>query len=275
MNETLNCSHKSVVCCVASHDAVRGLMEAQEEEVTEEGIQYVAMRNLFVREAKEAMHVRVEKKTRSTHVRESAERMAMSKTVNPFHSFMDPISNNPIFHMKHIKLIHLSDSLGSLSSCSWTPGWSSVGKWTQTTWHTVQSSSSSPVDRLSGRARLSSCTAPWLDGLNPGLPGEISPKLTGPHPSWVIRKKKLMQSAFACHRKASISCHLVKYIFHIATWAQTGAHTLQFEGPMLCSFGCWLENVFMLLLKKNKHLIFIILSIAAAPLFSLCLSTPF
>uniref|UniRef100_A0A671VAC2 Myomesin 1a (skelemin) n=1 Tax=Sparus aurata TaxID=8175 RepID=A0A671VAC2_SPAAU len=89
MTESLNCCHKSLVCCVASHEAVRGLMEAQEEEVTEEGIQYVAMRNLFVREAKEAMHVRVEKKTRSTHVRESAERVEMSKTVNPFHSIMD------------------------------------------------------------------------------------------------------------------------------------------------------------------------------------------
>uniref|UniRef100_A0A669BIN9 Myomesin 1a (skelemin) n=1 Tax=Oreochromis niloticus TaxID=8128 RepID=A0A669BIN9_ORENI len=40
-------------------------MEAQEEEVTEEGINYVAMRNLFVREAREAMEVKVEKKTRS------------------------------------------------------------------------------------------------------------------------------------------------------------------------------------------------------------------
>lgn len=122
MTESLNCCHKSLVCCVASHEAVRGLMEAQEEEVTEEGIQYVAMRNLFVREAKEAMHVRVEKKTRSTHVRESAERVEMSKTVNPFHSIVNPISNNPIFHMKHIKLIRLSDSLVSLFSCRWTPG---------------------------------------------------------------------------------------------------------------------------------------------------------
>lgn len=69
----------------SSHDVVRGLMEAQEE-VTEEGINYVAMRNLFVREARE---VKVEKKTRSKHVRESAERLEMSRMVNPFHSFVN------------------------------------------------------------------------------------------------------------------------------------------------------------------------------------------
>lgn len=60
-------------------------MEAQDE-VTEEGINYVAMRNLFVREAREAMEVRVERKTRTKHVRESAERLELSKTVNPVYS---------------------------------------------------------------------------------------------------------------------------------------------------------------------------------------------
>lgn len=60
-------------------------MEAQEEDVTEEGINYVAMRNLFVREAREALEVKVEKKTRTTHIRESAERMELSRTVNPCH----------------------------------------------------------------------------------------------------------------------------------------------------------------------------------------------
>ena len=59
-------------------------MEAQEE-FTEEGINYVAMRNLFVREAQEALEVKVEKKTRSKHVRESAERLEVCKTVNPSH----------------------------------------------------------------------------------------------------------------------------------------------------------------------------------------------
>uniref|UniRef100_A0A8D0CPC9 Myomesin 1a (skelemin) n=1 Tax=Sander lucioperca TaxID=283035 RepID=A0A8D0CPC9_SANLU len=65
----------------ASHEVVRGLTEAQEEDVTEEGINYVAMRNLFVREAREAMEVKVEKRTRTTHIRESAERMELGKTV--------------------------------------------------------------------------------------------------------------------------------------------------------------------------------------------------
>uniref|UniRef100_A0A671V884 Myomesin 1a (skelemin) n=1 Tax=Sparus aurata TaxID=8175 RepID=A0A671V884_SPAAU len=105
MTESLNCCHKSLVCCVASHEAVRGLMEAQEEEVTEEGIQYVAMRNLFVREAKEAMHVRVEKKTRSTHVRESAERVEMSKTMDTWVEFRrkmnpDNLTHRPEFIVK-------------------------------------------------------------------------------------------------------------------------------------------------------------------------------
>lgn len=58
-------------------------MEAREEDMTEEGISYVAMRNLFVREARDAMEVRVEKKTRSTHIRESAERMRLGQTVKP------------------------------------------------------------------------------------------------------------------------------------------------------------------------------------------------
>lgn len=61
-------------------------MEAQED-ATEEGIQYVAMRNLFVREAREALEVRVEKKTRTTHIRETAERMELGKTVRPFSFF--------------------------------------------------------------------------------------------------------------------------------------------------------------------------------------------
>lgn len=56
-------------------------MEAQEDDVTEEGINYVAMRNLFVREAREAVEVKVEKKTRTKHVRESAERLELGKTV--------------------------------------------------------------------------------------------------------------------------------------------------------------------------------------------------
>ncbi|KAM4605242.1 LOW QUALITY PROTEIN: myomesin 1a (skelemin) [Polymixia lowei] len=65
----------------ANHDAVRGLMEAQEGEVREEGVNYVAMRNLFSRESREAMEVKVYKKTRTTNIRESAERLEVGKTV--------------------------------------------------------------------------------------------------------------------------------------------------------------------------------------------------
>lgn len=77
-----------IVGCVTSHDVVRGLMEAQEEEVSEEGIQYVAMRNLFVREAREAVDVKVQKKTRTTRMRESAERVELTKTVVILHSLL-------------------------------------------------------------------------------------------------------------------------------------------------------------------------------------------
>lgn len=81
-----------------SHDVVRSLIEAQDEtDTTEEGINYVAMRNLFVREAKEAMEVRVEKKTRTTHIRESAERIELSKTVKPMKSKVD--SNHSTFSL--------------------------------------------------------------------------------------------------------------------------------------------------------------------------------
>lgn len=65
------------------------MIEAQDEETTEEGINYVAMRNLFVREAKEAMEVKVEKKTRTMHIRESAERMELTRTVKPAEPDLD------------------------------------------------------------------------------------------------------------------------------------------------------------------------------------------
>lgn len=79
----------SFVCRLNSHDAVRGLMEARDEEVSEEGIHYVAMRDLFVREASEATKVKVVKKTRTTCIRESAERVDLNKTVNSFESSVD------------------------------------------------------------------------------------------------------------------------------------------------------------------------------------------
>ncbi|XP_038573608.1 myomesin 1a (skelemin) isoform X1 [Micropterus salmoides] len=82
----------------ANHDAVRGLMEAREEEVTEEGINYVAMRNLFVREAREAVEVKVVKKTRATHVRESAERLELSKTMDEWAEFRKKMNPDSLTH---------------------------------------------------------------------------------------------------------------------------------------------------------------------------------
>ncbi|XP_068458688.1 myomesin 1a (skelemin) isoform X2 [Clinocottus analis] len=82
----------------ANHEVVRGLMEAQEEEVTEEGINYVAMRNLFVREAREAVDVRVEKKTRTTHIRESAERVELSKTMEEWTEFRKKMNPDSLTH---------------------------------------------------------------------------------------------------------------------------------------------------------------------------------
>ncbi|XP_028282847.1 myomesin 1a (skelemin) isoform X2 [Parambassis ranga] len=82
----------------ANHDVVRGLMEAQEEDVTEEGINYVAMRNLFIREAREAMEVKVEKKTRTKHVRESAERVELNKTMEEWAEFRKKMNPNSLTH---------------------------------------------------------------------------------------------------------------------------------------------------------------------------------
>ncbi|KAM6919278.1 myomesin 1a (skelemin) isoform 3-T5 [Xenentodon cancila] len=82
----------------ANHEVVRGLMEAQEEEVTEEGINYVAMRNLFVREAREAMEVRVEKKTRRLHIRESAERLELSRTMEEWSEFRKKMNPDSLTH---------------------------------------------------------------------------------------------------------------------------------------------------------------------------------
>lgn len=82
----------------ANHEVVRGLMEAQEEDASEEGISYVAMRNLFVREAREAMEVRVEKKTRTTHIRESAERVELGKTLEEWSEFRKKMNPDSLTH---------------------------------------------------------------------------------------------------------------------------------------------------------------------------------
>uniref|UniRef100_A0A3Q1AWC9 Myomesin 1a (skelemin) n=1 Tax=Amphiprion ocellaris TaxID=80972 RepID=A0A3Q1AWC9_AMPOC len=82
----------------ANHEVVRGLMEAREEDVTEEGINYVAMRNLFVREAREAMDVKVEKKTRTKQVRESAERLQLGRTMDEWSEFRKKMNPDSLTH---------------------------------------------------------------------------------------------------------------------------------------------------------------------------------
>ncbi|XP_077415653.1 myomesin 1a (skelemin) isoform X2 [Vanacampus margaritifer] len=82
----------------ANHEEVRGLMEAREDDVTEEGINYVAMRNLFVREAREATEVRVEKKTRTTQIRESAERVQLNRTLDEWTEFRKKMNPDSLMH---------------------------------------------------------------------------------------------------------------------------------------------------------------------------------
>uniref|UniRef100_A0A3Q0R9Q6 Myomesin 1a (skelemin) n=1 Tax=Amphilophus citrinellus TaxID=61819 RepID=A0A3Q0R9Q6_AMPCI len=80
-----------------------GGLHCSSHDVTEEGINYVAMRNLFVREAREAVEVKVEKKTRSKHVRESAERLKVNRTEwSEFRKKMNPdsLTHHPEFIVK-------------------------------------------------------------------------------------------------------------------------------------------------------------------------------
>uniref|UniRef100_A0AAQ6AGY2 Myomesin 1a (skelemin) n=1 Tax=Amphiprion ocellaris TaxID=80972 RepID=A0AAQ6AGY2_AMPOC len=95
---TCSCCHILLVLHRFSHEVVRGLMEAREEDVTEEGINYVAMRNLFVREAREAMDVKVEKKTRTKQVRESAERLQLGRTMDEWSEFRKKMNPDSLTH---------------------------------------------------------------------------------------------------------------------------------------------------------------------------------
>uniref|UniRef100_A0A8K9WRP0 Myomesin 1a (skelemin) n=1 Tax=Oncorhynchus mykiss TaxID=8022 RepID=A0A8K9WRP0_ONCMY len=71
-------SFNRVVCFVRSHEFARGLVEVQEE-VKEEGVGHVAMRNLFSLETSSMETITVEKKSRKRHIRESADRLELSK----------------------------------------------------------------------------------------------------------------------------------------------------------------------------------------------------
>ncbi|XP_077470432.1 myomesin 1a (skelemin) [Stigmatopora argus] len=83
----------------ANHEEVRGLMEAREEDLTEEGINYVAMRNLFAREASVAVEeVRVEKKSRTIQIRETAERMELNRTLEEWTEFRKKMNPDSLTH---------------------------------------------------------------------------------------------------------------------------------------------------------------------------------
>ncbi|CAB1317973.1 unnamed protein product, partial [Coregonus sp. 'balchen'] len=80
-----------------SHEFARGLVEVQEE-VKEEGVGHVAMRNLFSREASSMETVTVEKKSRKRHIRESADRLELSKKVEERAEFRKKQNSDSLTH---------------------------------------------------------------------------------------------------------------------------------------------------------------------------------
>ncbi|XP_049338419.1 myomesin 1a (skelemin) isoform X1 [Astyanax mexicanus] len=86
----------------SSHLATQELMETQEE-VKEEGVGYVVMRNLFARDS--AYQVKVEKKSHTKCMRESADRLTLGKKMQEkqeFHKKMNPdsLTHPPEFTVK-------------------------------------------------------------------------------------------------------------------------------------------------------------------------------
>ncbi|KAI7809716.1 myomesin 1a (skelemin) isoform X1 [Triplophysa rosa] len=79
----------------SSHLATQELMESQEE-VKEEGVGYVVMRNLFSRDTDFKM--RVHKKTRETSMRESADRMTLSKKMHEKDEFQKKMNTDSLTH---------------------------------------------------------------------------------------------------------------------------------------------------------------------------------
>ncbi|XP_076840855.1 myomesin 1a (skelemin) [Brachyhypopomus gauderio] len=79
----------------SSHLATQDLMESQEE-VKEEGLGYVVMKNLFSRETD--YKIKVEKKSRSTIMRESAERMALGKKMHENLEFQKKMNPDSLTH---------------------------------------------------------------------------------------------------------------------------------------------------------------------------------
>uniref|UniRef100_A0A671MLK5 M-protein, striated muscle-like n=1 Tax=Sinocyclocheilus anshuiensis TaxID=1608454 RepID=A0A671MLK5_9TELE len=78
-----------------SHLATQDLMETQEE-VKEEGVGYVVMRNLFSRETDFKM--RTVKKSRETSLRESAERLALSRKMHEKEEFQKKMNPDSLTH---------------------------------------------------------------------------------------------------------------------------------------------------------------------------------
>uniref|UniRef100_A0A8C7KM91 Myomesin 1 n=1 Tax=Oncorhynchus kisutch TaxID=8019 RepID=A0A8C7KM91_ONCKI len=87
------------VCClfVRSHEFARGLVEVQEE-VKEEGVGHVAMRNLFSLETSSMETITVEKKSRKRHIRESADRLELSKKVEERAEFRKKQNSDNLTH---------------------------------------------------------------------------------------------------------------------------------------------------------------------------------
>uniref|UniRef100_A0A8K9Y1A1 Myomesin 1a (skelemin) n=1 Tax=Oncorhynchus mykiss TaxID=8022 RepID=A0A8K9Y1A1_ONCMY len=90
-------SFNRVVCFVRSHEFARGLVEVQEE-VKEEGVGHVAMRNLFSLETSSMETITVEKKSRKRHIRESADRLELSKKVEERAEFRKKQNSDNLTH---------------------------------------------------------------------------------------------------------------------------------------------------------------------------------
>uniref|UniRef100_A0AAR2LY17 Myomesin 1a (skelemin) n=1 Tax=Pygocentrus nattereri TaxID=42514 RepID=A0AAR2LY17_PYGNA len=79
----------------SSHLATQELMETQEE-LKEEGVGYVVMRNLFSRDTD--YQLRVEKKTHSRSIRESADRLRLGKKIQEKQEFQKKMNPDSLTH---------------------------------------------------------------------------------------------------------------------------------------------------------------------------------
>ncbi|KAK3567501.1 hypothetical protein QTP86_019952 [Hemibagrus guttatus] len=84
-----------VPVCKSSYLATQDLMESQEE-VKEEGLGYVVMRNLFSRDSE--YQLKLVKKSRSITMRESAEKLALTKKIHEKHEFQRKLNTDNLAH---------------------------------------------------------------------------------------------------------------------------------------------------------------------------------